>query len=159
MLVGAIVLILTGYGWWLLASGKPPVPDAEIEVGVATAAFTPEEQANGLAHVPMFDPATGDWIVDGAHRRSIIGLVPPNQSPPPTEPRAIWVRLPAGAGQPVMQAAMRALASEGICTTALFVEGMKLHSDILSAPVITIRRVPDGHGGTMPCHDRLNGRR
>ncbi|MBQ1499196.1 MAG: hypothetical protein IIZ38_12855 [Sphingomonas sp.] len=149
-LIGVIVLILLGYGWWFLAPRGAAVPDAEIEITGASVDLAPGPGA--LAKLPLFDPATGKWIVDGKAHASAIGLVPPPAGPrgPDDIGRYLTARLPEGAGKREMQAAMRALAPEGICQVALLVPGME------SAPVIRIRRVADGRGGMIACRDRLN---
>jgi hypothetical protein len=163
VLVGVIALILAGYGWWFLAPAKPAVPDAEIELTSLNLYAGPDD-AGELARMPQFDPSGGDWIVEGKHRRSIIALVPPADPNPGADlhgfGRWISVRLADGARRDVMQAAMRALAAEGICTVALFVEGLRANGpEVPAAPVIKIRRVADGHGGMVPCSDRVNPRR
>jgi hypothetical protein len=154
VLVGVIGLILLGYGWWFLAPRKAAVPDAEITVTMRRISLTPGHVAEELARLPLFDAVTGGWIVDGKPRRSIIALVPPRDPDPGADPegygRWLTVRLADDAGKGVMQAAMRALASEGICRAAIIVAGVD------TAPMFVIRNIADGKGGVIPCRDRLN---
>ncbi|MBN8813022.1 MULTISPECIES: hypothetical protein [unclassified Sphingomonas] len=147
VLVGAIVLILLGYGWWFLAAGKVAAPDTEFEITNFSAELTPGREAAELAKLPMFDPATGGWIADGRRQASAAGLVRPQPGPrgPDDIGPYLTARLPDGAGKREMQIAMRALAREGICQVAFLVPGAE------AVPVIRIRRVADGRGGTIAC--------
>lgn len=153
VLIGVIALILLGYGWWFLAPRKAAVPDAEIEVTQVYYAPPPRGKAAELARLPLFDPSTGEWIVAGKPRHSVAELVEP-ALPEGRDMhgtgRSLTVRLPDGSGKGVMQAAMRALAREGICTAAFYVDGIGM------APIIRIRSVADGKGGAAPCRDRFN---
>jgi hypothetical protein len=54
------VLMLLGYGWWLLAPRKAAVLDAEIELTQTAAEFLPGKDAEALAHMPLFV----DWRLD-----------------------------------------------------------------------------------------------
>lgn len=152
LLVAALVLVLLGDAWWLLAPRKPLGPDAEIEVTLTETEFSPDEEAEELARMPRFDPSTGGWIAGGKLRRSAIDLIPPHTGPWGVDDIGTFLmgRLPDGAGMDVMLAALRALADDGICQVALFADGMK------SATVIRIRRVADGRGGTVVCRNRVD---
>lgn len=152
VLIGVIALILCGYGWWFLAPGGAEVPDVEIEITNASARPVPPNQPEAFAKLPLFDPATAKWIADGKVHASAIGLVRPHPSPrgPDDVGPYLPVRLAEGAGKREMQAAMRALAPEGICQVIFLAPGMD------GGPLIRIRRVADGRGGMIICRDRLN---
>lgn len=157
VLVGVIALILCGYAWWLLAPRKPAVPELEIDVTMMQLDVEPGDEKGALARMPLFDPATGGWIVGGKPTHSVIGLIPPRDRDPAGDPhgygRWLTVRLPDGAGRGAMQAAMRALVSEGICTAAIHIP------DGGPVPLFKIRSIADGKGGTMPCRDLVNPKR
>jgi len=155
VLIGTIGLILLGYGWWLFVPARPVVPDVEIEVTDTSAMFTPGQEAAERARMALFDPVSAGWIVDGKVHRSARGLVPPHVGPwgPDDVGRFLRARLPDKAGKGEMEAAMRALAADGVCQAAFFAPGVK------EAMVVRILRVADGKGGTVDCRDRIDPQR
>ncbi|NYT40134.1 hypothetical protein HZY97_05160 [Sphingomonas sp. R-74633] len=152
MLAGVIGLILCGYGWWFFAPHRMVAPELEVET--SRMAVVPPGGEAEFERLPLFVPATGDWLVDGKRVRSIasrtVGLdhrQPPDDS---VFQKIVPIRLPAPADRATMQRALVALATDGVCQVAL-VE--KVGSDDL---LVLIRRFTDASGVSRPCRDRLN---
>lgn len=158
VLVGVIALILCGYGWWYLAPGKPVVPDVEVGPDNGAFALRPGHWASDRARLPLFEPATGTWRVDGQSRLSVASLAGARGDWLVGPGHAVAVRLPAGADAAVMRRALAALAGEGLCYVALFTGDVAAGGDSKSVDVLQILSVSDGHGRAIACRNRTIAR-
>jgi hypothetical protein len=154
VLIGVIVLILCGYGWWYFAPGKPVAPELEIEVSW-TNVVPPDDQV-AFERLPFFVPGTGDWLAGGKRMRSIAQFATwPARGQLPDDSvfqRFVPIRLPADADRATMQQALRALAVDGVCQVAMVERPGS--EDML----VLVRSFSDAKGVSQPCRDRVNNR-
>lgn len=154
VLVGVIALILCGYGWWYFAQAKPAVPELEIETSWMT--VVPPDHEAEFERLPVFVPATGDWLAGEKRMRSIAAFATwPVRGQPPDDSvfqKFVPIRLPAQADRATMQLALRALALDGVCQVAV-VE--RPGSDDM---LVLVHRFTDTAGVSRPCRDRINVR-